>query len=530
MQQLIEQLLQYARDVWHRRWIGLAVAWIVAVIGAVAVYRLPDRYEASARVYVDTQTVLRPLLAGMTVIPDADRQVGILSRILLTRPNVAKIIRKSDLDTAAQKPADDLIDDTLGALTIARVSTADNIYTIAFRYTDGRKARDVVQAALSTFIEQSIGGSRSDAEAARRFVDQQIAEYEKKLEEGEARMQAFRMKNLGLLGAGTASFLTQMETLTDQIKGARLELRVAEQTRDGIKGQLDDQLKSQMDDQVDSDGGAGPGADVTVAGTEFDARIDGLKRQVDEALRKYTDQHPDVVSARRLIAQLEEERNRELEARRKVAAAKPAATTATTAIIAGNPVAQQLKVALNEAEASVNTLRARVAEYQATYNQLKARAESMPKLDTELIQLNRDYQIQKRQYEALVQRRETASLSGKFEDAGGPEFRIIEPPRVTPKPVTPNRLQLLGGVLLASLLAGAAASFVVSQVRPTFHDGRALREIVHRPLLGMVSTVPSVGLRRKRMRAAFLFAGGLGGLLASCSAAILFAYLAARGS
>ena len=518
MQQVIEQLLQYARDIWHRRWIGLAVAWVVAVIGAVGVFRLPDKYEASARVYVDTQTVLRPLLAGMTVIPDADRQVGILSRILLSRPNVAKIIRKSDLDTAAQQQADDLIDATLGSLSIARVAGGDNVYTIAFRYSDGRKARDVVQAALSTFIEQSIGTSRTDSEGARRFVDEQIADYEKKLEEAENRLQEFRLKHLGLLGAGTGSYLSQMETLSNQIKDARIELRIAEQTRDGIKSQLDDQL--------DSAGDTASGAPTTViAVPELDARIDRLNQQVDEGLRKYTEQHPDIVMARRLIAQLEEERKRELEARRKAAAVgKP------NAINTGNPVVQQLKVALNEAEANVNSTRARVAEYESSYRGLKAKAESLPKIDTDLAQLNRDYQIQKRQYEQLVQRRETASLSGKFEDVSGPEFRIIEPPRVAPKPVAPNRLQLLGGVLLASILAGIGASFVMSQVRPTFHDGRALREIARRPLLGMVSMVPSAGLRRERMRAGFLFAGGVGGLLASWSAAILFTYLATRGS
>jgi polysaccharide chain length determinant protein (PEP-CTERM system associated) len=515
MQQVIEQLLGYARDIWQRRWIGLAVAWTVAIIGAAAVYRLPDKYEASARVFVDTQTVLRPLLAGMTVIPDADRQVAILSRMLMTRPNIAKIIRKSDLDTVAQRQADELIDDTLGSLTIARVSSADNIYTIAFRYTDGRKARDVVQAALSTFIEQSIGGSRTDSEAARRFVDAQIADYEQKLAAAEDRMQAFRLKHLGLLGVGTGNYLSQIETLTDKIKEARIELRIAEQTRDGIK--------NQVEAQSGDEGDAGTSPAVAVAVPELDARIDELKRRVDEALRRYTDQHPDVVNARRLIAQLEAERNRELEARRKAAAARP------NAIVSANPVVQQLKVALNEAEANVTTARARLDEYQANYNRLRSTAESLPKMDTELAQLDRDYSVLKRQYEQLVQRRETASLSGKFEDAGGPEFRIIDPPRVTPRPVAPNRLQLLGGVLLASLLAGVAASFLVSQVRPTFHDGRALRQIVHRPLLGMVSTIPNLAIQRQRLRAGILFAGGLGALLASYSAAILVAYLATRG-
>src|SRR5881227_3197601 len=110
MQELVEQLLALARGMWQRRWIGLGVAWATAIIGAIIVFRLPDKYEASARVYVDTQSMLQPLMAGMAMTPDAGQQVAILRRILLSRPNLEKIIRKSDLDTSAGRNAADLVD------------------------------------------------------------------------------------------------------------------------------------------------------------------------------------------------------------------------------------------------------------------------------------------------------------------------------------------------------------------------------------------------------------------------------------
>ena len=150
MPELVEQLLAIVRGMWQRRWIGLGVAWLTAIVGAIVIFRLPDKYEASARVYVDTQSLLQPLMAGMAMAPDAGQQVAILSRILLSRPNLEKIIRKSDLDTSAGRNAADLVDETVGSLNINRAG-GDNIYTIAFRYPDSSKARDVVQAALSTF-------------------------------------------------------------------------------------------------------------------------------------------------------------------------------------------------------------------------------------------------------------------------------------------------------------------------------------------------------------------------------------------
>ena len=517
MPELVEQLLAILRGMWQRRWIGLGVAWLAAIIGTIVVFRLPDKYEASARVYVDTQSLLQPLMAGMAISPDAAGQVSILSRLLLSRPNLEKIIRKSDLDTSAGRNAADLVDEAAGSLSIARAGSGDNLYTIAFRYPDGRKARDVVQAALSTFIEQSLGRTRGGTDSARRFVDEQIKDYESRLREAEARVQAFRLKYMGLFGTSGQGYLGQMGTVSEQIKDARLELRVAEQTREGIRQQLEEQTQR------------GPGATskrvATIRVPEFDSRINELKRQLDELLRKYTEQHPDVVSIKRLLAQVEDDRKHEIEVRSKAAENEPSNP------LSGDPVAQQLKVALNDAEANLTTVRARLGEYEARYNQLRSSAETLPKIDMELIQLNRDYEMQKRQYDSLVMKRETATLTGKLEDAGVAEFRIIDPPRVTPNPVAPNRLLLLGGVVALSLLAGLFVSWLVSQVRPTFHDGRSLREIAQRPLLGMVSALPTHGLRVMRRRAALLFAGGFSGLLASYAAAFAFLFLAAtRGS
>src|SRR6185369_7477808 len=129
---------------------------------------------------------------------------------------------------------------------------------------------------------------------------------------------------------------------------------------------------------------------------ELDGRIETLRREIDDLLRNYTEQHPDVVSKRKLLAKLEEERDAEVANRRKAAAERP--ETAPT----GDPVAEQLRVALNESEANVTTTRARLSEFEARYAQLKQAAETLPKIDTEWTQLNRDYEIQKKQYENLV--------------------------------------------------------------------------------------------------------------------------------
>jgi hypothetical protein len=145
----------------------------------------------------------------------------------------------------------------------------------------------------------------------------------------------------------------------------------------------------------------------------------------------------------------------------------------------------------------------------------------LPQVEAEHAQLNRDYEVQKKNYEGLVARRESAALSEEMESASGiADFRIIDPPRVSQKPVAPNRLMLLPLVLVAALGAGVLASFLVSQVFPTFHDTRTLRELTGRPVLGSVTLLPRPAVMRRRLRSAVLFAGGVASLVGVYGVAI----------
>jgi polysaccharide chain length determinant protein (PEP-CTERM system associated) len=186
-------------------------------------------------------------------------------------------------------------------------------------------------------------------------------------------------------------------------------------------------------------------------------------------------------------------------------------------------VIQQLKIALAEAEANLASLRARVGELDARHRQLQAAARMQPELETEMTQLNRDYEIQKRQYEGLVARRESAALSGDMDATGGvADFRVIDPPTVSQKPVAPNRVILLLAAFVAALGAGIAASFVVSQIYPTVHDARTLRDVAGRPVLGAVTLLATKVSARARRRRHVAFAGAVGALFAVYGAALAF--------
>lgn len=503
MEEIIQQLVVILRSMWLRRWAGLAVAWVAAVVGLIVVSRMPDRYEAEARVYVDTQTVLKPLLSGLAVQPDVNQQVTMMARTLITRPNVEKLIRASDMDLGVQNPKqmDALVEDVTKRLKLSG-GGRENIYDISFRDTNPALAKRVVQNVVSMFVESGLGDKKRDAETARRFLDEQIKSYEKQLLEAEDRLKNFKLRNLGVAGAGGATdYVSRIGGLNEEIGKLRMDLRAAEQSRDAIKRELAGEDPVMLPEP----GSGSAGSPVP----EVDARIDTQRRQLDELLRRYTDQHPDVVATRRLITQLEDQKRQELEARKKAAAAAPGRYTPST-----NPVFQQLKISLAEQEANVAALRARLGELQGRMDAMRASAGQVPQVEAELSQMNRDYEVLRKNYEALVARRESARMTDSADaTAGMADFRVIDPPRVSPTPVFPNRLVFVALALAAALAAGVVASFILSQLFPRIQDAKTLRTLTNRPVLGSVSLLLDAAMVRKERVLNVAFASGVGMLM-----------------
>jgi len=367
-------------------------------------------------------------------------------------------------------------------------------------------------------MESSLGDKRQDSSQAREFIEGQITLYEGKLRDAENRQKEFRLRNLGLLSSSGQDYFGKMEALANETNAARMQLREAEMSRDALRTQILQQ--EQATKTATEEGKPAPQTDIPIP--EIDTRLQALKVDLDELLRKYTDLHPDVIYTRRLIADLEEDRKREVEVRLQAAAASGGDTSSGSF---QDVVLQQLKVGLAEGEANVAALRARVNDYETRYRQLREAAESIPQIDAELSQLNRDYGVIKGQYDNLVQRRESASMTGELEETGElTSFRIIDPPRVGTEPAAPNRLLLIPLVFLAALVIGAAISFLISQILPTFQDTRTLREITKRPLLGAVTMLERPSVLKARRRRSVLFYGGLGGLAGSYAMLVLGVY------
>lgn len=492
MIELVREAQVVLHGVWRRRWIALLVSWAVALLGAAVVWFVPDRHEASSRIYVDTQTVLKPLMAGLAFQPDIDQQVRMLARTLVSRPNIELLLDRPGANIFVPgQSRDQMIDGLMERIKVD--PTGGNLYLISFRDTDPDRAKAVVTGLVDLFVGSGVDSKQKDSAEASTFIDSQIKAYEIKLSEAENRLKDFKVRNFAVSGVSNQDYYTRTSAISDEVSKLRITLAAAEQARDALKRELAAEDPRLPPDALRPAGLSAPPADI-------DVRIEAQTRQLDDLLRRYTEAHPDVVSARRIIKELEAERDALASAKEHSGVGKSSGSAATS------PVYQRIRVALAEAEANVASTRSQLAAQQERLNELRASASRIPQAEAELAQLNRDYDVIRRNYEQLVSRREAASLGVKMDrSAQLADFRVIEPPRVSPKPVFPNRVALSVVAMLIAIAAGVGAAYLLDRLAPTFSDARPLQELTKRPVLGTISIYPSPGALALRRRGRLQF-------------------------
>jgi len=320
-------------------------------------------------------------------------------------------------------------------------------------------------------------------------------------------LKEFRLRNIQSMAGDGKDSASRLGELSAQLDRARLEYREAVNARDAAKLQLNQERDASGNTTVKS---LMQESSASIATPEIDSRIDAQRRNLDALLQRYTEQHPDVVGGRKLIKDLEAQKVKEVAELRKAAIMNPVSGSSTDS----NLAYQEMNRLLATTEVQVAALRARVDEYSARYAQALAAVKTAPQLESEAAQLNRDYAIHKKNYEDLVARRESASITGELDVASGvADFRLIDPPRANPKPVAPNRMLLLVASLLGSIALGGLASFAVSQLRPVFHDPHELRARLDVPILGVVTRLVSDADKRRQRIDLIRFGAASGGLV-----------------
>ena len=525
-----DHVFDEVRGAWRFRWVALIAAFIVAVIGWAVVFALPDRYEADARVFVDTRTALRPALQGLTIDQNVDAQINYVRQSLLEGPQLVRIAKETGVlpptvtdERARAKIVNALADRiVLGVYSAGTQgderSTAGSIYS--FHYSDGDRARSlrVVEALLNTFVEETLGGKREGSEHAQKFLETQIKDYEQRLSGAEDKLAAFKKKNVGLMPSDQGGYFAQLQKEVDAAKKAESDLSVAMSRRDELAKQL------HSNTVISAAGGSGLGVGRGAGGgSDTLSRIQETQAKLDELLLKYTDRHPDVIATRATLAELKQRRAIELASLQRGDASAIASSGA-----GNNPVYQSMQLELNKVDVEIAALRRELAQHQSTVADLRQRLNSAPQVEAEYQQLNRDYDVNKAQYTALLESYQKARLGERADNAGSVRFEIVLPPTSPLVPMWPRRVLLLGLIWLAALGAGGAIAYGLHTIKPILSSVRSINELTAFPVLGVVSVAFPTQQRKKMWRHVWRISAASACLVVALGAALALNWSGAR--
>jgi polysaccharide chain length determinant protein (PEP-CTERM system associated) len=512
----------HARSLWRRRWYAAGVAWVFCLVGWTYVLTLPDQYQATTRIYVDTDSMLRPLMRGIAVDSNILTQVDLIQRTLLSRPNLQRVSHMADLDLAARTPADTetAMNDLRQRTTV--LGEGRNLFTIAYTGPSRESATRVVQSLLTVFVESNLGNSRQDIDSAKSFIDDQLRHYTQLLDEADKRVADFKAQNLGYL-PGENNYSTKLQLARDDLAKTQAELDDDRQQREVLAKQLASVPRTV---ETVNAGNAGPplggGSDLNSSGGPDPAtRIAELQQKLRVLLENDTDQHPDVVRTRKLLDQAKQA---VVDAQSQPdAAPAPVQGIKTTA---PNPVYDQIQIQLVTLDTTIASLGSRLKRNEAEVAKWQGLAKEVPEVAAQLSKLMRDYDVTKKAYDELLNRRESAKIGSDLEtQTQTVQFRVVDPPAAPLKPVAPKRPLLLAVVLIGGMIAGGAFAFLLTQVDDSILSVRQLKELVPLPVLGGISLVTTDGQKRQRVVGTLGFLAAALGLVVACVGIIAIAGL-----
>ncbi len=507
MEEAKKYLFFYLDQVWRRRWLALAIAWAVCLIGWSLVSFLPDRFTSEARIYVETQTMLNPLLKGISVRaddPTVNQQLAIMQRTLTSRPNLSKVAQMTDLDKGVNSEAglQQIIDDLERRISVTNQGT--NLFRVAISDNSPAMAKRVVQSLLTIFVENSVGDKREDIQTARSFIETQIEDYESKLKEAEARLADFKIKNIAFLSSNAQTFAARLEQAQMTVKQHESDMNDLRSQRAQLKGQLDATPRF-------LNVASAPQVVVGDGGTPLQQRIKVLQQRLDALRTQYTPKHPEVVRVEASLAELlaQQDQANSNEATGGVPTDAPRARGEVA-----NELYNQLALRLSEMDSKIASAERRLSDAKQVYDDLQQKTSAAPRIEAEFTALNRDYQVLQTNFQSLLERRESARIAQAADSSTDPvQFRVIAAPEEPAQPDGPPRRLFNLVILIAGLGGGCGLVILLAKVDNCVSTPEDLASFADMGVLGCVSEAVTLGARESfvKRHSRFLAAGaGLG--------------------
>ena len=509
----VQELLDQLRGAWRFKWVALTVAWCVALALWAVVFLIPNKYEATAKVFVDTGTTLSEATRGIGLGDNVENQIDRVRQAILGTPELTRVANGTNLMAGAltaeqQQNVIDTLRKNLhikGYLATRRASAA--LFTISYEDTVRKRAKQVVEKLLNTFVEGTLFDKNQGSRQAVQFLGQQIADYGKRLSDTEQNLANFKKRNIGLLPNDQGDYFTRLQSDNQDLTTLKERLFVARRERDALAAEL------RTGQQFTT---AAPTAPVSGAALDTEQQIQQDEQRLARLLLQYTDKYPDVVALRETI--------KELKAREKqqMAAAQHGDVGAASALgLTANPVYQKLQEEYDAQQVKIASLQQQIADRRHEIAKLKLQMKVAPQVQAEYADLMRNYSVTKKQYDVLLARLDSTRLGQRAASTGTVKFQVVDPPAAQYKPVSPKRPLLIVLALFAALAAGIGTGYVLHLLQPVFVSTRQLGAVTGLTVLGSVSMAWADRHRAELRRSSVLYVCAAAGLFVIAGAVLV---------
>jgi polysaccharide chain length determinant protein (PEP-CTERM system associated) len=440
--------------------IGLALAW-------------PPTYQSSTTIFVEQKNIIQPLMQGTAVPTDVRDQARIARETVFSRKVMTQALehvgwlKKDQTEIQQEKTIEAAKDRT----KISNVGP--NLIRIEHKDRDPERAYKITQKLAELFIAESLGSQANESQAAFEFIDKQVKEYHEKLMQAEEQLKEFRSKHVDARPGTEAEVSRRIDTLQATIERTTLELKEAKIKESSIEKQLSGEAEVSINVTRES---------------QYIARIAELQGQLENLRLTYHDTYPDIVRIKHQIEDLKESvtsvRQQREEARKNP---KTSNQTSVDDSVRANPIYQQLKQQLFDTRTNIETLNTRLNEHKALLKKETERATRVHGGEATMVELSRDYEVNRDIYQDLLRRRENARVSRNLDrDKQELRLRIQEPAFL---PVQPSGIRFahiaMAGLLL-SLLAPFGVLYAMTQVDPRIRLESVIATRLKLPVLAVV--------------------------------------------
>jgi len=457
----------------RRRYLAIAVGLGVLSVFTWGSFIIPKVYEASATVSIEHVGIIKPLIQGVGVsISMEERQRSIRNRIT-SRNNVGRVIEKMGLSAKLKSKAqeDALASSIQKNVSVTMRSTGEreaDLFTVSYRGSDPKMVRDLVEALVKDFIDDSVQFQRTDAVGAFDFIDGQLKEYKEKLESSDRDIREFRERNPQMIPQNETTIVGRIETFQTQLIDGEIRLKELMRKRESLQKQLSGEKE------------------LTVAFVSRDgspeSRLNYLNNQLMLLLTKFTNDYPEVVKVKSEIDELQNQMAQASSAARN--------TAADGEMRALNPVYRQIKEELQRTDTEIESLRARMNELAKQQSVGQQILGQKPKEQEEWAKLQRDRTVYQKVYDDLMQKLESARVSKNLELADkSTKYSVVDPPLLPRIPVRPDRLLLIIAGLLVGVASGVGSVIVLDYLDHSFKDEDTLQKSLNLPVLAAVPSV-----------------------------------------